>query len=157
MPFKNTLSLPALIICLLSPGCATNTPPPEQKVAKYEDLIGTWKPILVQTKKEVNRKIPTHYLVFTESQTMRRIEPSDGEAKIVEKEVGLREDGVLVAQFSEVSEMYGPIARVRFESDRMIVQGAVDEIVIYDRISRSSDMADMDLKKEFLPVKKIDL
>jgi len=139
------------IVCF-PPGCSTTEPSPAQKTLEYESLVGTWKPILVQTSKEYDKEIPTHYLVFTTSGMMQRIKISDDGPRIQERTVGLRENGVLVAQMSEESEMFAPIARVRVEEGKMIVQGAVDEILIYERISSSTDIESLDLKGENLPV-----
>ncbi len=158
MIFKELLTTPAiLILYLLSSGCATSTPPTAPKVAKYEHLRGTWKPVLMQTNKEVDSAIPMHYLVFTASRVMQRIQLTDTGPKILEKTVGLRKNGVLVAQMSVESEMYGPIARVTVEGDRMVVQGAIDEVLIYDRISPSTDIEALALKVEYLPVQKLEL
>lgn len=157
MIFKELLATPAiLILYLLLSGCATRTPPPAPEVAKYEHLIGTWKPVLMQTDKDVDSEIPMHYLVFTASRVMQRIQPTDTGPKILEKTVGLRKNGVLVAQMSEESEMYGPIARVTVEGDKMTVQGSMDEILIYDRISPSTDIEALALEKEYLPVQKLE-
>ncbi len=155
MIFKELLTTPAiLILYLLSSGCAISTPPTAPKVAKYEHLIGTWKPVLMQTNKEVDSEIPMHYLVFTASQVMQRIQLTDTRPKILEKTVGLRANGVLVAQMSEESEMYGPIARVTVEGDKMIVQGSVDEVLIYKRITDSTIIEDVELNVDYRPVEK---
>ena len=111
----------------------------------------------MQTNKEVDSEIPMHYLVFTASRVMQQIQLTDTGPKILEKTVGLRKNGVLVAQMSVESEMYGPIARVTVEGDKMIVQGSVDEVLIYDRISPSIDIEALALKIEYLPVQKLEL
>ena len=157
MIFKELLTTPAiLILYLLSSGCATSTPPTAPKVAKYEHLIGTWKPVLMQTNKEVDSAIPMHYLVFTASRVMQRIQLTDTGPKILEKTVGLRKNGVLVAQMSVESEMYGPIARVTIAGDKMIVQGSVDEVLIYERCSLSTEIKKLELTQEYLRVEKLD-
>ena len=108
----------------------------------------------MQTNKEVDSEIPMHYLVFTASQVMQRIQLTDTRPKILEKTVGLRANGVLVAQMSEESEMYGPIARVTVEGDKMIVQGSVDEVLIYKRITDSTIIEDVELNVDYRPVEK---
>jgi hypothetical protein len=39
----------------------------------------------------------------------------------------------------------------------MIVQGSVDEVLIYERISPSTDIEALALKIEYLPVQKLEL
>jgi len=50
--------------------------------------------------------------------------------------------------------MYGPIARVTVEGNKMIVQGSVDEVLIYKRITDSTIIEDVELNVAYLPVEK---